>query len=71
MGVDRAWIGQEAKCEGGQGGKLNSGRQLTNDKIWGVNRAHLGAHGDVVRHGAIFFADVHERASSAVRVQWS
>ena len=41
MDVDRAWIGRKAKCEGGQGGKLNTGRQLTNNEMWGVYRAHL------------------------------
>ena len=55
MGVDRAWIRREAKCEGGQGGKLNAGCQLTDDEMWGVHRAHRGAHGDVARHHAIFF----------------
>ena len=55
MGVDRAWIGREAKCEGGQGGKPNAGRQLTDDEMWGVHRAHRGAHGDVVCHDAFFF----------------
>ena len=49
MGVDRAWIKREAKSEGGQGEKLNAGRQLRNDEMWGVHRAHLGAHGDVAR----------------------
>ena len=53
--VDRARIRREAKSEGGQGGKLNAGRQLTKDEIWGVHRAHLGAHEDVARHDAIFF----------------
>ena len=33
MYVDSAWIGWKAKCEGGQGGKLNAGRQLTNDEM--------------------------------------
>ena len=41
MDVDRAWIGRKAKCAGGQGGKLNAGRQLTNNEMWGVCRAHL------------------------------
>ena len=47
VGVDRAsgemwlWIGREVKFEGGQGGNLNAGRQLTNDEMWGGNRAHL------------------------------
>ena len=47
MGVDRAsgemwlWIGREVKFEGGQGAKLNAGRQLTNDEMWGGYRAHL------------------------------
>ena len=57
MGVDRVWIRREAKCEGGLGGKLNAGRQLTDDEMWGMHRAHRGAHGDVARHNAIFFAD--------------
>ena len=56
MGMDRAWIRHEAKFEGGQGGKLNAGRQLTNDEMWGVDRAHLSAHGDVLRHDRIVFA---------------
>ena len=55
MGVNRAWIRREAKCEGGQGGKLNAGCQLTDDEMWGVHRAHRGTHGDVARHDAIFF----------------
>ena len=55
MGVDRAWIRREAKCDGGQGGKLNAGRQLMNDEMWGVDRAHLGVHGDVASHDGIFF----------------
>ena len=54
--VDRAWMRREAKSEGGQGGKLNAGRQLTINEMWGVHRAHLGAHGDVARHDAIFFS---------------
>ena len=33
MGVDRAWIKREAKSEGGQGEKLNAGRQLRNDEM--------------------------------------
>ena len=53
--VDRAWMRREAKSEVGQGGKLNAGLQLTNNEMWGVHRAHLGAHGDVARHDAIFF----------------
>ena len=53
--IDREWIRREATSERGQGGKLNAGRQLTKDEMWGVHRAHLGAHGDVARHDAIFF----------------
>ena len=53
--VDRAWIRREAKSEDGQGGKLNAGRQLTKDEMWGVHRARLGAHEDVACHDAIFF----------------
>ena len=41
MDVDRAWIGRKAKCEGGQGGKLNTGCQLTNNEMWSVYKAHL------------------------------
>ena len=55
LDVDRAWMRRKARSEGGQGGKLNAGRQLTNDEIWGVDRAHLGVHGDVARHDGIFF----------------
>ena len=55
MCMDRAWIRREAKCEGGRGGKLNTGRQLTDDEMWGVHRAHRGAHGVVARQDAIFF----------------
>ena len=29
------------KFEGGQGRKLNAGRQLTNDEMWGGDRVHL------------------------------
>ena len=41
MDVDSTWIGRQAKCEGGQGGKQNAGRQLTNNEMLGVYRAHL------------------------------
>ena len=34
-------IGRKVKFEGGQGGKLNAGRQLTNDEMWGGYRAPL------------------------------
>ena len=51
--VDRAWMRREAKSEGGQGGKLNAGYQLTNNEMWGVHRAHLSTHEDVVYHDAI------------------
>ena len=53
MDVNRAWMTQEAKSEGGQGGKLNAGYQLTNNEMWGVHRAHLSTHEDVVYHDAI------------------
>ena len=33
MGIHKACIRQEAKSKGGQGGKLNAGRQLTNDEM--------------------------------------
>ena len=33
MHVDRAWIGQKVKCEGGQSRKLNTERQLTNEEL--------------------------------------
>ena len=35
------WIGQQVKFEGGQGGKVNAGRLLANDEMWGGYRAHL------------------------------
>ena len=61
MGVDREWIRREAKSEGGQGGKLNAGRQLTNDEMWGVDRAHLGAHGDVADRKSTRLNSSHRR----------
>ena len=35
------WIGRQVKFEGGQGEKVNEGRLLANDEMWGGYRAHL------------------------------
>ena len=29
------WIGRQVKFEGAQGGKVNAGRLLANDEMWG------------------------------------